>query len=171
MLKEIKKNVIFLIIKDIIDEVYSDFNKIGMLVVVPKCKTRCWEKCGLSPDICQNYHLNFTEKFNINNEDIINRYLENPLTKCIIFGGLDGFDSIDEILIFLEEFRKISKDDVVIYTGKELEDIEHRFNDLAFYKNIYVKYGHYNPNLNSIKDELTGVTLASENQKFIKINS
>lgn len=159
-----------MIIKSIIDEVFSDYSKISMLLVMPKCTTRCWEKLNISPTICQNNHLHKEPNINIDNKDIIKRYLDNPLTKAIIFGGLDSWDSLDEIIEFIKEFRQYSQDDCVLYTGRDYDVIEkelYRFKGLG---NVYIKYGHYNPNLKPIIDDLTGVSLISENQKFIKVN-
>jgi hypothetical protein len=156
-------------IKYIKDEVFSDYNKTSMLIAVPYCNTKCWEKYGLSSCACQNEHLNKLETIDVKNEEIIKRYLQNPITKAIVFGGRDSWDSLEEIIDFIKEFRKVSKDDCVLYTGREYNVIEkdlYRFKD---FKNIYIKYGHYNPNSEPITDELTSVVLASKNQKFIRV--
>ena len=159
-----------MIVKNIIDEVFSDYSKISMLIAVPKCTTKCWERLNLSPTICQNHQLHKEPNLDISNKDIIDRYINNPLTSAIVLGGMDSWDSLDEIIEFIKEFRELSDDDCVLYTGKELEIIEKDFDKLKEFKNIYIKYGHYNPTLEPIIDELTKVKLASSNQKFIKIS-
>lgn len=159
-----------MLIKGITDEVFSDYSKISMLIAVPKCTTRCWERLNLSPTICQNHHLHKEPNLNISNKDIIDKYIKNPLTKAVVFGGMDSWDSLDEVIEFIKEFRQVSEDDCVLYTGKELDIIEKDFDRLKEFKNIYVKYGHYNPTLEPIVDDLTGVKLASSNQKFVKIS-
>lgn len=162
--------MIYLEIKGIVDEVFSDYSKISMLIICPKCTVRCWERLGLSPSICQNNHLKKEQGWQEDNFEIIKRYNSNPLTKSIVFGGLDSWDSLDDILNFSKTFREFSNDDLVLYTGRNLEEIQGDFIKFINIKNVYVKYGQYNPNLESIVDELTGVTLVSSNQKFIKIS-
>ena len=159
-----------MLIKGITDEIFSDYSKTSMLIAVPVCTTRCWEKLNLSPTICQNHLLRREPNLSVSNKDIIDRYLENPLTSAIVFGGLDSWDSLDEIIEFIREFRLVSEDDCVLYTGRDLDIIENDFGKLREFKNIYVKYGGYNPFLESVVDELTSVVLASSNQKFVKIS-
>jgi hypothetical protein len=158
-------------IKGIKDEVFNDYNKISMLIICPKCTVRCYAEHNLPPEICQNNHLHKTLTYNIDNQKIIERYLSNPLTEAVIFGGLDSWDSVEEILIFINDFRKVCNDDIVLYTGRYItEDIVqkhlHKFNGLS---NVYIKFGRYIPSLKPIVDKLTNVTLASSNQYFYKV--
>ncbi len=158
-------------IKGIKDEVFNDYNKISMLIICPKCTVRCYAENNLPPETCQNNHLHKTPTYNIDNQKIIERYLSNPLTEAIIFGGLDSWDSVEEILIFINDFRKVCNDDIVLYTGRYItEDIVqkhlHKFNGLC---NVYIKFGRYIPSLKPIVDKLTNVTLASSNQYFYKV--
>jgi len=157
-------------IKNIKDEVFSDYNKISMLIAMPYCTTNCWERYELSPSICQNNHLDKMETLDIENKYIIERYLKNPISKAIVFGGRDSWDSLDEIIDFIKEFREVSQDDCVLYTGREFEVVEKDLYKFKGIENVYIKYGHYAPHLESIIDELTSVKLASSNQKFIKVN-
>lgn len=66
---------------------------------------------------------------------------------------------------FIEEFRKLSNDDVVVYTGFDKDEIIDKVVELSQYRNIVIKFGRYVPNQKSKYDEVLGVTLASPNQK------
>ena len=70
----------------------------------------------------------------------------------------------------IDEFRKYTDDDIVIYTGyydSELsEDIEYLRQN---YNNIIIKFGRYVPNQQPHFDEILGVKLASDNQYGEKI--
>ena len=151
------------------DEVFNDFKTVGMYISVPFCSVRCWERLGLDKSICQNSHLDNVEIKNIPNKVIIDRYLKNEITKCIIFSGRDSMDSFEEILEFVGDFREVCKDDIVLYTGRNEDEIQDKLTRLKEYENIWVKVGNYIPNNEGIIDPLTGIKLASDNQKFIKI--
>ena len=61
-------------------------------------------------------------------------------------------------------------DDIVIYTGYNLNEIEDKVNILKNYKNIIIKFGRFIPNNKIHYDEILGVYLASDNQYALKIN-
>ena len=61
---------------------------------------------GVSPDI------------SISIGQLVERYLGNPISKAVVFGGLEPFDDIENVLQFIFELRANNcEDDVVIYTG------------------------------------------------------
>lgn len=157
-------------LKTIVDEVFGDFNLMGMLVAVPECTTKCWARQGLDSSICQNDHLRNAPTINIPDYTIIKRYIKNENTKCIIFSGLDAYDSKDEIIAFIKKFRDISSDDIVIYTGRPINEVQDFVSELVLFPDIYLKTGIYIPNANSKIDKLTGVKLISDNQQFVGIN-
>jgi hypothetical protein len=157
-------------LKTIVDEVFGDFNLMGMLIAVPECTTKCWARQGLDSSICQNDHLRNAPTMDIADYSIIKRYIKNENTKCIIFSGLDAYDSKDEIIAFIKKFRDISYDDIVIYTGRPIGEVQDFVSELEAFSDIYLKTGIYIPNSNSKIDKLTGVKLISDNQGFIGIN-
>jgi hypothetical protein len=73
-------------------------------------------------------------------------------------------DSFDELLEFINEFRKVSNDDIVIYSGYNEDEIYNKTYLLSKYKNIIVKFGRFIPNQEKHYDEILGVELASPNQ-------
>ena len=109
--------------------------------------------------------INIESKF-IDDNIIINRYLSNEISKAIVFGGLEPFDSFEELYSFVRILRhKYHCDDtVVIYTGYNKDEITLMVEMLKPLKNIIIKYGRYIPQTEGKYDETLGVNLASNNQ-------
>lgn len=156
---------------EIKDEDCINYKKISMFIALPFCNGKCYKELGLDCSICQNDALRNSPILNINDDKIIERYLLNPLTSSIVFGGLEPFDSFNELDEFIEKFRTkfLIEDDIVIYTGYKLEEIKDKLEILKKYKNIIIKVGRYIPNSKKIFDKTLGVTLASDNQYAFKL--
>lgn len=135
-----------------------------MVIEMPYCSFKCDKECG--QQICQNLALAQTENIEVDPIQLVHRYLTNPLTKAIIFQGLEPFDSFDDVLTVIHELRCnfMSTDDVVIYTGYKEEEIPEYINKLSQYSNIIIKFGRFLPNELSHYDNTLGVNLASPNQ-------
>lgn len=162
-------------ILNIIDEDITNYKKIAMFIGTIVCDGKCWKEQGLPRETCQNSCLyNNKEVKYIDDYVLASRYIENPLTEAIVFGGLEPMLQIDEVLRFIHVLRREygCNDDVVIYTGyKENECIKFGyFEKLKKYPNIIVKVGRYMPHKKSRFDEILGVTLISSNQYSIKIS-
>lgn len=155
-------------IKFLRDEDITNYKKMSMFIGTIQCTWKCCKEASLPCSICQNYPWSNNPVVNMQDEEIVERYLNNFLTEAIVIGGLEPFDQFDEIYSFIEKLRNKSNDDVVIYTGYKREEIEEKVDKLKNFINIIIKYGRYIPNTSSIKDELLGVTLASNNQYAIK---
>lgn len=143
-------------------EVYNDFKEVGILLASPVCYNNCKN--------CQNEHLKNKKPVVYCVEELINEIKNNKFVKSVIFGGLDCFDSFDETFNFISKFRKVSKEDVVLYTGKTEDCLHEKLKLLKQFENIYVKFGEYIENSNSIFDEVGGIWLSSSNQYFKKIS-
>jgi len=68
--------------------------------------------------------------------------------------------------MLIADFRKVSNDPVVIYTGYTEEEVE-KILGWAFIKwlgNLYIKYGRFIPGQEPHFDEVLGINLASDNQ-------
>lgn len=102
--------------------------------------------------------------------EVVQRYLDNPLTHAIVCGGLEPFDSFDELKYFISLFRVFSQDPIVIYTGYTEEELEYAIPILQKIGNIIVKFGRFIPNSPHIFDTILGVELASDNQYAKNIN-
>ena len=97
-------------------------------------------------------------------------YLKDGLEESIVFGGLEPMLQFQELISFIDKFRKVSEDDIVIYTGYYPSELEKELEILKQFKNIIIKFGRYIPNRQSRYDEVLGVTLISDNQFAEKIS-
>ena len=150
-------------LKGIIDTDTINYKKISMVLEFPKCDFKCDKECGRQ--VCQNSALATAPTVRIDDDDIIYRYLANPITQAVCLQGLEPLDSTIDMMNFIIKFREVSNDDIVIYTGYKKEEINPRiFESLSEYPNIIIKYGRYIPDQKPHYDEVLGVELASDNQ-------
>ena len=92
-------------------------------------------------------------------------YINNPITKSIVVGGLEPMLQFDELISLIDCFRKNDCNDTfVIYTGYYPNEIEKQLMKLKSYCNIIIKFGRYIPNQQPHYDNVLGVNLASNNQ-------
>jgi len=158
-----------MLVKGIYDEDFVNYKKPAMIISFPKCSFKCDKECG--QNVCQNSQLAKQKSIEISYLDVVERYLRNKYTTAIVFGGLEPFDSPEDLVNLIREFRKHTLDDIVIYTGYYEYEIDNFLLDfLKESKNIIVKFGRFIPNSTSIYDEILGIKLASNNQ-FAKIIS
>jgi hypothetical protein len=160
MIKQIKT----ITLKGIIDEDFVNYKVPSMTLMFPKCSLKCDKECG--QPICQNSSLLHEANITVNIDKLIDRYLNNPITEAVCFQGMEPMDSWKELQEYVYRFRvkKHCEDPIVIYTGYNKYEILDKLTQLAFYKNIIVKYGRYIPGQSSHYDEILGVYLASDNQ-------
>ena len=159
-------------IKGLIDEDIVNYKKCSMFVAFPYCSFKCGK------DLCQNSELALAPIIEIKPEEICERYVNNPLTSALVFGGLEPFDSPFELMGLIDMIRHKYEcaDDIVIYTGyteKEFYSSSQLFivyQNISKYNNIIIKFGRYVPNQKSHFDEVLGVNLASSNQYAKKIS-
>lgn len=151
-------------VKDIIDEDFVNYKLPSMFILFPNCNF----KCGI--ENCQNYSLRKLQNKEITPGTIVARYLNNPLTSAIVFGGLEPFDDYDDIVELISAFRYYTPDPIIIYTGYTEEELVEQIEQLRLYENIIIKYGKYMPNRSSRFDDILGVSLASDNQYAVRIS-
>ena len=144
-------------IKNLIEEDFVQYKLPSMFIGTCFCTFKCGAKN------CQNSALANGRIIDIPDDDLILRYLNNPLTQSIVFGGLEPFDQFEELKWFLKRLRGKygCKDPVVIYSGYTEEELADRY---ISDPNLIVKVGRYLPDKPSKYDPLLGVTLASDNQ-------
>lgn len=158
----------------LIDEDIVNYKKCSMYIAFPTCSFKCGES------LCQNSELAKSPKYEISFDEICVRYLQNPLTSAIVFGGLEPFDSPFDLMGLVDALRhKYScNDDIVIYSGYTEQEFlapeDSRLNvvyqNLCKYDNIIIKYGRYVPNEKPHFDEVLGVNLISHNQYAKRID-
>lgn len=161
--------------KGIIDEDFINYKKPSMVIMCSTCSFKCDKECG--EQVCQNSALATSPDIQIDNFSIVDRYLKNPITKAIVFSGLEPFDSFEDMYSIVYALRQRNcTDDVVIYTGYDRDEISTMkradgffyIDSLILLRPIIVKYGRYKPNQKMKYDEVLGVNLASDNQYAVK---
>lgn len=155
-------------LKGIIDIDLINYKKASMTLEFPYCNFKCDRDCGMQ--VCQNSKLATAPDIEISNKEIIDKYLDNPVTQAIVMQGLEPFNSTCDLYSFIREFRKVSDDDIIIYTGFEEEEIYPYVDPLKYYKNIIIKFGRFVPNDTPHYDNTLGVNLASGNQYARKVS-
>lgn len=149
-------------VKNVIEEDFVNFKLPSMFISTSKCDFKCDKECG--GKVCQNSSLAAAPIFEIDDIKLIKKYLSNDITEAIVIGGLEGFDTFDEMHSFIWRFRQMSSDTIVIYTGYYPSEIEDKLKKLFKFKNIIIKFGRFIPNDTPRHDNILGVTLASSNQ-------
>lgn len=155
-------------VKDIIYEDFCNYKFPSMFIVFPSCTFKCEKECG--ERMCQNSHLTKLPPKNIGIKTIVNQYINNPITKAIVCGGLEPFDSWEDLQTLIAYLRVRTTDDIVIYTGYNKEELLDKIPFLKSAKNIIVKFGRYIPNQTPHYDPVLGVNLASDNQYAERIS-
>lgn len=172
---------------NIIDEDIVNYHKISMYIAFPYCSMKCNSDAGKC--ICHNTSLTDSKIIETDAESIINRYINNPLTKAIVIAGLEPFDSKFDIVTFVSTLRNKYNcyDDVVIYTGYTEDELEGKslysyknaisqevltqmYQELKKYPNVIVKFGRYREGDQPHFDKTLGVYLSSSNQFAKKIS-
>lgn len=149
-------------LKGLNDYDICNYKEPAMFLIFPYCTFKCDRESG--SNVCQNSALAREIEVEIRGIDIIHRYIKNPLTHAIVCGGLEPFDSWNDLWIFICLFRGFSKDPIIIYTGYKEEELTDKLKVLLQLDNIIVKFGRFIPNRPHIYDTVLGVELASNNQ-------
>ena len=157
-----------MLIKDIVETDIVNYKDISMFIIFPTCSFKCDKECGMQ--VCQNSTLALSPNINIDIEQLICKYLSNPITNAIVCGGLEPFDSWEDLYALITRFRLITDDDIVIYTGYNPDEIKEQINTLKHYRNIIIKFGRFIPNQPHHYDEILGVELSSPNQYAERIS-
>lgn len=153
-----------MIIKQLVDEDFVNYKKPSMFIIFPKCTFKCNKDCGRP--VCQNYKVLEEPNVEVSINAIVNRYLSNSITSAIVLGGLEPFDSEEELKELVFSFRDNVQDPIVIYTGYTEEELfkNKTYKKIISLNNIIIKYGRFIPNQDNHYDDILGVKLASSNQ-------
>ena len=164
-------------VKGIIDEDFVNYKKPSMFIATSKCDFKCDKEAGCQ--VCQNSDLANSPIIEIESTELVKRFYENPITEAVVFGGLEPFDSFEEMTEFLSllicgafVYQK-PVPDIVIYTGYYFSEIKNKVNAYLTYKNagakVIIKFGRFIPNQKSHYDAVLGVDLASDNQEAVRL--
>ena len=162
-----------MLLKALIDEDFVNYKITSMFIGCHSCTFKCDRMSD--KQVCQNGALANQPDIEISIDSIVNRYLKNSLSKAIVFGGLEPFDDIDNVIAIIEKLRKNGNiDDVVIYTGYTEAEIENFMTDtykrLKSFPNIIIKFGRFIPDQPFHIDPVLGVKLMGNNQYAKKIS-
>ena len=157
-----------MIIKQLLDEDFVNYKKPSMFIGFSHCSWKCEKECGMQ--VCQNSTLAAAQSKNIGVKTIVSRYINNPLTSAICCGGLEPFDTWDDLYELVTYMRVLTQDDIVIYTGYYKEEIEEYINKLKVFPNIIIKFGRFIPDQEKHYDDVLGIYLASDNQYAERIS-
>ena len=159
-------------VKFVKDEDFVNFKKPCMFIGTISCTFKCCKEANISCQICQNFPWSKNPIITIDDDSLCRRYLKNPLTKGIVFGGLEPIDQFEDVMDIIEKLRKDynCNDPIIIYTGYNKDEIITQLERLKQFENIYVKFGRYVPNQKEHYDEVLGVKLVSDNQYGEKIS-
>ena len=126
--------------------------------------------------MCQNAQLAAAPNIEVKDEEIIENFYKNPISEVVCIGGLEPFDTFEELFLFLIEYKnygvknRLAAQDVVIYTGYYPEEIQDKLKSLKeLGLPIIIKFGRFIPNSKPIYDAVLGVELASENQFAVRL--
>lgn len=156
-----------MIVKGIKHEDFVNYKKPSMFIIFPYCDFKCEKEQCIK--CCQNSSLANAPTMTVAVENIVQSYIDNPISKAIVMGGLEPFYNWDELKKLILAFRDKTFDDIVIYTGYKEEELTEQIEWLESYPNIIVKFGRFIPNQEKHYDEVLGVYLASPNQYAKKI--
>ena len=157
-----------MIVKEIRDEDFTNYKKPSMFIGFPNCSWKCEKDCGMR--VCQNSTLAEAKSIEFEADKLVNRYLNNSITKAVVCGGLEPFDSWHDLKTLVSLLRTQTLDDIVIYTGYKEEEIKNKIQYLRAYRNVIIKFGRFIPNQQKHYDEVLGVYLASGNQYARRIS-
>lgn len=153
-------------IKEIIDEDFGNYRKCSMFIIFPKCNLKCDKENH--NNYCQNSKLLKEPNKDISYDEICKRYINNPLSHALVFGGLEPFDSLDDMTNLISKLRYTyhCNDDIVIYTGYTEEELIDKIAYLRFKHclPLLIKFGRFRPDQESHLDNLLGVQLANDEQ-------
>ena len=162
-----------MLIKNLIDEDFVNYKKPSMFIGSSYCDFKCEKECGLR--VCQNSELAAAPCIDIDLEEIITRFNNNPITEAIVFGGLEPLYAPNNETNIFHYFSGVIPElnegtDIVVYTGYYPEEIP--YSSFQYWGSmtdsikghLIFKFGRFIPNRPSRYDDVLGVTLASDNQ-------
>lgn len=149
-------------VRGLVDYDICNYKVPSIFIIFPYCSFKCDHEYGRP--ICQNSSLVDEPIIEINTRDIIVHYLNNPLTHALVCGGLEPFDSKEDLYELINAFRNVSKDPIIIYTGYNEYELEEDIKKLKEFNNIIIKFGRFIPNDKGRYDSNLGKIISSRNQ-------
>lgn len=149
-------------VKDIIYEDFCNYKEPSMFIIFPRCSFKCNKENGGC--VCQNISLTNEKDIYVTEDSIVKKFINNNITKAIVCGGLEPFDSWEDLKSLVKTARNYTGAKIVIYTGYYKDELQDKVLWLSKYKNIIIKYGRFIPNQKPHYDKVLGIDLVSDNQ-------
>ena len=131
--------------------------------------------CPIKCSGCHNYSLQecSSDTRYVTPETICNELIDYvTIAKQVhILGGEPTIQPQEQMIILLDKLHEMGFHDVVFFTGYTPSEHQVR-NHPVLSRADYVKIGNYDstkPNIDKIPDPLTGIVLATTNQRIIKV--
>ena len=108
----------------VVQEDFLNYKKPSMFIGFPKCSFKC--NIDYGNNVCQNYKLAQSSKINVDIDNLCKMYINNNITKAIVMGGLEPFDSPFDLISVIDHIRNTYNcdDDIVIYTGYTFDELD-----------------------------------------------
>lgn len=117
-------------VKGIIEEDFTNFKFPSMFINTCFCDFKCCTESGLGIEVCQNAPLAQAATRDIQNSVIYQHFVNNPITKAIVLGGMEPFMQFDEVVDLIHMFRENGcLSDFIIYTGYYPDEIKDKIKD------------------------------------------
>lgn len=159
-----------MLIKGLVDEDFVNYKKPSMFISSCFCDWKCCTESNIPITTCQNCELAQSPTIDISLESIYARYINNPISKALVIGGLEPMLQKEQFYDLIAHFRNNGcKDDIVIYTGYEPNEIADFIERIKPFGNIIIKFGRFKPNHTPHYDEVLGIKLCSDNQRGVQI--
>ena len=157
-------------LKGIVAEDFVNYKEPSTFLVSSFCDWKCCREGNFDESVCQNNELAISPIQEFTFKQLTDFYLNNPISKALVIGGLEPFMQWEELKAFIGYFRAFTDDTIVIYTGYKEDELVDQISYLNWFDNIIIKFGRYIPNQKPHYDSILGVELASDNQyaKYIK---
>lgn len=160
-----------MLIRLIQDEDFVNYKKPSMFIGLGHCNWKCCKEAGIPISVCQNSELAKQKEIEVPVGEIFHKYIQNPITRAIVIGGLEPMSMSGKVIGLVKYFRDNGcEDDFVIYTGFYKDEIPAIATQLQKYSNVIIKFGRFVPNSKERYDEVLGITLVSDNQYAERIS-
>lgn len=149
------------------EEVFQDYKEPCLFLGYAFCDWKCCKDMGVHKSFCQNSALAQAPIEEYTYDEIIDRFMNNPITRAIMLAGLEPFwKQEQETLGLIKAIRaRLPHTVIIIYTGYYKEEMsEEVIKTITDVGRVIVKWGRYNKDLPSRYDETLEIQLASSNQ-------
>ena len=154
-------------VRKMLTERFQDYKEPSLYLATCFCDWKC---CPDNPYVCQNHPVAKLPVTEIPDDEILDAYLTDPITKAIVIAGLEPLLQIHEVCRLIRRaVERGVQTTFVIYTGYTKCEVQRLgfFDELKGIGSgvqIVMKYGRYVPGQQPHFDEALSVDLASDNQ-------